>query len=323
VPIEVDPALPDHDDFDGYATDGASGASTSISSSVRDFAFENNRRYHKFREGSYHFPNDDLEQAREDMKHCMIVNLCDGKLHFAPLKNLQAVLDVGTGTGIWAVDMADEYPEAAVLGIDLSPIQPEWVPPNARFMVDDAEADWVHQPESLDYIHIRHMTSAVRNWPKLLRQAYRALKPGGWIELQDFYMEITCDDGTMKDDDPVHDWLENVSKALGVLGVDLKAAAKNPDNLAAAGFVGIEKHVSRVPIGVWPREEKLKTVGLYNRAILLDGLQGISVGPFTRGLQWTTDEVELYLVKVRKGVVNSRVHSYLPFYAVYGQKPAS
>jgi hypothetical protein len=106
VPIEVDPALPDHDDFDGYATDGASGASTSISSSVRDFAFENNRRYHKFREGSYHFPNDDLEQAREDMKHCMIVNLCDGKLHFAPLKNLQAVLDVGTGTGIWAVDSA-------------------------------------------------------------------------------------------------------------------------------------------------------------------------------------------------------------------------
>jgi hypothetical protein len=151
----------------------------------------------------------------------------------------------------------------------------------------------------------------------------RALRPGGWIELQDFYMEITCDDDTMKDDDPVHDWLENVSKALDVLGVDLKAAAKNPDNLAAAGFVGIEKHFSRVPIGVWPREEKLKTVGLYNRAILLDGLQGISVGPFTRGLQWTPDEVELYLVNVRKGVVNSRVHSYLPFYAVYGQKPAS
>jgi hypothetical protein len=136
-------------------------------------------------------------------------------------------------------------------------------------------------------------------------------------------MEITCDDGTMKDDDPVYDWLENVGKALGALGVDLKAAGKNPDNLQAAGYVGIEKKIFRVPIGVWPREEKLKTVGLYNRSIILDGLQGISVAPFTRGLQWTPEEVELYLVKVRKGVVNSRVHSYLPFVTVYGQKPVS
>lgn len=45
------------DEFDdGYETDTASGASTSISSSVRDFAFENGRRYHKFREGQYQFP---------------------------------------------------------------------------------------------------------------------------------------------------------------------------------------------------------------------------------------------------------------------------
>ncbi|KAK0640601.1 S-adenosyl-L-methionine-dependent methyltransferase [Cercophora newfieldiana] len=322
-PIEVDPALLGDGDDESYETDTASGASTSISESVRDFAFENNRRYHKFREGVYHFPNDEPEQAREDMKHSMIVNLCDGKLHFAPLENPQAVLDIGTGTGIWVVDMADEYPEADVLGIDLSPIQPEWVPPNARFMVDDAEADWVYKPDSLDYIHIRHMTGAIRNWTNLLSQAYKALKPGGWIELQDFYMEVTCDDGTMPDDDPVYDWLETVGKALAALGVNLKSAAKNPENLRAAGFVNVEKNVSRVPIGVWPREAKLKTVGLYNRANILDGLQGISMGPFTRGLKWTPEEVELYLVKVRKGVMNTRVHSYLPFYAVYGQKPVS
>jgi len=320
APIEVDPALPEDD---GYMTDPAPGVSTSISESVRDYAFENNRRYHKFREGAYHFPNDDIEQAREDMKHSMIVNLCDGRLHFAPLKNPQAILDVGTGTGIWVVDMADEYPAAAVLGVDLSPIQPEWVPPNARFMVDDVEADWVHKPDSFDYIHIRHMTSSIRDWRKLLSQAYKALKPGGWIELQDFHMVISCDDGTMKEDDPVYGWLDNVSKALAVLGVDLQAAEKHPDNLQATGFVAIEKHFFRVPLGVWPKEEKLKTVGLYNRAIILDGLQGISVGPFTRGLKWTPDQVEMYLVSVRKGVVNPRVHSYLPFQAVYAQKPAA
>lgn len=75
-----------------------------MSSSVRDYAFENSRRYHKFQEGRYHFPNDEPEQEREDMKHAMIVNLCNGKLHFAPLENPQKVLDIGTGTGIWAID---------------------------------------------------------------------------------------------------------------------------------------------------------------------------------------------------------------------------
>lgn len=33
------------------------------------------------------------------------------------------VLDLGTGTGIWAIDFGDMYPSAEVLGIDISPIQ--------------------------------------------------------------------------------------------------------------------------------------------------------------------------------------------------------
>lgn len=88
----------------GYESDSASRASTSICSTVRDYEFENNRRYHRFQEGRYQFPNDEPEQEREDMKHAMIVHLCQGKLHYAPLDNPQKILDVGTGTGIWAID---------------------------------------------------------------------------------------------------------------------------------------------------------------------------------------------------------------------------
>lgn len=93
-----------HDSEEGYETDAETRVSTSISSSVRDYAFENGRRYHKFREGTYQFPNDESEQEREDMKHAMVVNLCGGKLHYAPLDNPQNIIDIGTGTGIWAID---------------------------------------------------------------------------------------------------------------------------------------------------------------------------------------------------------------------------
>ncbi len=68
--------------------------------------------------------------------------------------------------------MGDEYPEAEVIGVDLSPIQPSWVPTNVRFIVDDAEQPWVTEPNSLDYVHIRGMAPAIKNWPNLMAQAY-------------------------------------------------------------------------------------------------------------------------------------------------------
>lgn len=85
----------------------------------------------------------------------MLLILNDNKLYHAPIgPNPQRVIDIGTGTGIWAMqvscfgtlfmtdtchsDFADESPSAEVIGTDVSPIQPNWVPPNVKFELDDA-----------------------------------------------------------------------------------------------------------------------------------------------------------------------------------------
>jgi methylase of polypeptide subunit release factors len=55
-----------------------------------------------------------------DLHHKIMLQLLHGKLHKAStMSSPQHSLDVGTGTGIWAIDMADKYPSAEVLGIDL------------------------------------------------------------------------------------------------------------------------------------------------------------------------------------------------------------
>lgn len=56
-------------------------------------------------------------------------------------------------------------------GIDLTPIQPLWVPPNVEFVVDDCERDWLTR--DVDLAHLRFMVMILRNVPSVLGHAYQ------------------------------------------------------------------------------------------------------------------------------------------------------
>ncbi|KAI1501872.1 S-adenosyl-L-methionine-dependent methyltransferase [Biscogniauxia marginata] len=307
----------------GYESDTETTASTSIASTIYNHSFEHGRRYHKFREGRYNFPNDDIEQQREDMKHAMLKMLCQ-KLHFAPIgRNPHEILDVGTGTGIWAIEMGDAYPSANVLGVDLSPIQPDWVPPNVRFIVDDVESPWVYPRNHFDYIHSRHTVMAIKDWGKMLRQSYEHLKPGGWVELQEIHHVPMSTNNSMSPDHPVAQYWSYIREGLGSLGVNFEFASEGhiAEMMRQYGYVNVNEQVFHVPIGTWPRNKKLKSVGLYWKTILLDGVQAIALGPMTRGLQWRREQVETFLAAVRKAYQDNSCLMYMPLVCVYGQKP--
>jgi len=71
----------------------------SMTSSVRAHCWEGGFRYHSYREGLYCFPNDEVEQNRDDMKHKLALLLCNGHPFYAPIKDRLAsganVLDLG------------------------------------------------------------------------------------------------------------------------------------------------------------------------------------------------------------------------------------
>lgn len=50
-------------------------------------------------------------------------------------------------------------------------------------------------------------------------------------------------------------------------------------------------------------------------------LERFTLAPFTRIYGWTPEEVEEFLVDLRKQMRNTKIHAYWNIYTVYGRKP--
>ncbi|KAK1502281.1 uncharacterized protein CCOS01_17116 [Colletotrichum costaricense] len=143
-------------------------------------------------------PNDELQSEAMGLCHSLFCEASNGKLFLAELPdNAQKILDVGTGTGAWAIEVGEAHPHALVIGTDLSPIQPQHVPPNVEFQIDDFNEPWTFKDNSLDYINMRFLTGSVRDWKFLVGEAYRCLKEDGILESSEPSFLIESDDGTV------------------------------------------------------------------------------------------------------------------------------
>ncbi|KAL3426424.1 methyltransferase domain-containing protein [Phlyctema vagabunda] len=246
-----------------------------------------------------------------------------GNLFVAPVpkqQKLHRVLDLGTGTGIWAIDFADEHPESQVIGVDLSPIQPSFVPPNCAFEIDDIEEPWTYKFK-FDFINLRMMVGTVRNWPRCFKQCYDNLNPGGWIEIKDIKFPVEDNDNSFPENCAIRKWTDLILEGTKTLGSPCDCAKDYKDQLIEAGFTNVVETRFKWPMNRWPHDPKLKELGMWMHENFSTGLSGLSMAVFTRGLGWTQEELEVFLVDVRKDMKNTRIHGYFPIYAVYAQKP--
>src|SRR5258708_3259871 len=82
----------------------------------------------------YLLPKDTLEDNRLDYQHYVLF-LAIGDHYLAPIpQNPERILDVGTGTGIWAIEMARKFSQARVVGVDIGVSSFKKEPPeNCKF----------------------------------------------------------------------------------------------------------------------------------------------------------------------------------------------
>ncbi|KAA8913405.1 S-adenosyl-L-methionine-dependent methyltransferase [Sphaerosporella brunnea] len=312
--LEVDPNLKDEGDSD-YSSSGYGTSTASLSSSVNEFIFENGRRYHAyFGVDKNVMPTDEddaqKEQDRLDLNHEVLLQQLEGELHKAPLKEPNRILDVGTGTGIWAIDMADKYPSAEVIGIDLSPIQPGWVPPNCKFEVDDAELDWTYASDSFDFIHCRNLHQGISKWPDVLTQAYRCLKSGAYIELSEAQSICRSDDGSMKDDNACKRYFDHLVDAMQKMGRPVLADGELEQRLQKAGFTEIKTYSYKQVWGPWPKDPRMKKIGLMNLLQSETAFHAYGMAVFTRVLGMSGDEADRICKEAYAATKKKDTHMY-------------
>ncbi|GJD00570.1 methyltransferase domain-containing protein [Colletotrichum higginsianum] len=284
-PLEADNGNENYADDDADSAMGVSilESSSSMTSSIMQYREENGRTYHAFREGT--------------------IPLSGGQE-----KPLRRVLDAGTGTGIWAMDFGN-----------YDNLQPR-VPPNVTFYIDDLEDDWTYSYK-FDFVYGRMLTGSIADWPRFIHQSYEFLEPGGWIELTDILLDLQSDDGTIGPDCAAQRWAAHMREAAAIWKRPLDSCLFYKQQLAEAGFTNVTERVYKWPSNPWPKDGKFKELGMWTYENLGVGLSGLSLALFTRALGWSKEQLEVFLVDVRKDMKDRSIHGWWPIYVVYAQKP--
>ncbi|KAK2760089.1 methyltransferase domain-containing protein [Colletotrichum kahawae] len=277
-----------------------------MTSSIKNHVHYGGRRYHRYRDGKYPFPNDMIEQGREYLKHDMISRVTEGRRFHAPIgSHPQKILDLGTGVGNLSNLVADTYPGAQLVAVDLSPIQPDMIPGNVDFLIDDIGDEWV---DPVSTSNLDESLSISYRRPSLMLCSISHLKPGGWIETQDFNAVLSCDDDTMPEDFPVTEFWAHLQTAQQRAACDLRIAARMGELLHQAGFINVQCRT-------------YKHVGRQMRQVCADFLGAAGVKPFS-SLGMSEAQTQGFLAQVREALNDDSVHTYMVFCSWVGQKAA-
>jgi SAM-dependent methyltransferase len=255
----------------------------------------------------YTLPSDNREKDRQAAQFILWMKALRHQLILPPIHAPQYVLDVGTGSGTWAIELADQYLSARVIGVDAAPIQPKLIPKNCEFILDDAENSWLYKIP-FDVIHLGHAQTWVRDWRSMAHQAFEALKPGGWIQLWfelpwEYTVSIPHHEVINRYERDLVDGANNMHISLPANGEFYKQL------LLDTGFVGF-------------REKKIYLDSSPMRALLQDeGLDSFGKGYICRGLGKDPMELEAQLAAVRNVLRDPTVEIRFPAIACSAQRP--
>lgn len=266
----------------------------------------------------YPLPKDMGEINRLDFQHYLLRAGAGGNF-LAPVRQANDILDVGSGSGRWAMEVATTFPMARVIGLDLVPPAVDEAailgngldqrPPNYSFAPGNILEGLPFSDASFDFVHQRLLITAIPKdrWPSVIQELVRVTRPGGWVELAE------C--GVPEDGGPGYMGLWNTwIQFLATRGVDFTLGHAIGQMLSNGGLANGSQRVLYYPMGNWG--------GRIGRASATDCLavgKALKAGVVAAGICPEQQYDQLYALAERE-FANHRGRGVLPFYIACGQR---
>jgi len=257
----------------------------------------------------YLLPKDAQEQSRLNFQHRVLYSAI-GNHYLVPLRpDVATILDVGTGTGIWPVDMARLFPQAHLVGVDISAAALEYTSSAAyTFCLADVLKGLPFPEQQFDYVHQRLLVAAIpaANWAGVIRELLRVTRPGGWVELLEIGVTVQQ---AGPETSRLLDWMSGKSQERGF---DMRCISQLGAMLAQGGLEAIECHEIPVPLGDWAGH-----VGAMLKADVLSAFDALK-GAYCAQANVPLEQFEALVTRVAQEW--EQYHASYVFHAAYGKR---
>ncbi len=266
----------------------------------------------------YVLPKDDKEVQRLDFQHYMLRYLLRGN-YASPLRNPTSILDVGCGTGRWAMDMATVFPHANIVGIDLVPPPMEQAnnttstadfrPDNFAFVQGNVLEGLPFADASFDFTHMRLLVFALPkgSWQDVANELIRVTRPGGWVEWLEGGIATQLPG-------PACERLNQfANEAAQRRGIDPSYVFRIGEFLQGAGLVNVQKRDIILPAGA--RAGRIGQMSVTDYLAVISGMKGPLVAMGVTTAEGFDQTVATARAELEQG------QSFWRFPLAYGQRP--
>jgi ubiquinone/menaquinone biosynthesis C-methylase UbiE len=261
-------------------------------------------------------PTDDAEINRLDFQHYMLRYALRGN-YLAPVRHPRSIVDVGCGTGRWAREVATVFPEASVIGVDITPPPTEAPaagaqdprPENYAFVQADVTTGLPFADATFDFAHQRLLFLAIptAQWPALIAELARVTRRGGWVELVEGSAVPPGSGPAMQM------WGGWLSAASAKRGIDFAQGGQIGRHLQQAGLGHVSQHELRMQAG-----RGVGRLGAMLEVNYMGILQAVKPQIVAAGIT-TADSYDAAVHAIRGEIAagNCFWHAYI----AYGQRP--
>jgi len=133
----------------------------------------------------YILPVNETEWDRLDAQSNAMDKLLGNKLCPEDIGQPRKILEIGAGSGAWAIHAAKLYPKADVLAIDMNPLPARPLPANLSYKQANVLEPFPFPTGTFDVVHTRLILCHLPDASSVLSRIIDLVAPGGWLLVDD------------------------------------------------------------------------------------------------------------------------------------------